>query len=101
LLAGGPIDYSRLAGQQFPYVVRDVYNTKVLPENLGSIEPEPFFQFPTRLPADIIADARRSLVVRDGFASFFNYWGNDLNYLQETVAGIKALGYTFVSPANL
>jgi uncharacterized protein YdaL len=101
LLAGGSIDYSRLAGQQFPYVVRDVYNTKVLPENLGSIEPEPFFQFPTRLPADIIADARRSLVVRDGFASFFNYWGNDLNYLQETVAGIKALGYTFVSPASL
>jgi uncharacterized protein YdaL len=101
LFSNGNIDYTRLAGQYFPYVVRDVYGSKVLPENLGSIEPDPFFQFPTRFPADIIADAQRNLVVRDGFASFFNYWDNDISYLKTTIQGIKSLGYTFVSPSSL
>jgi uncharacterized protein YdaL len=101
VLSNGAVDNTRFVGQMFPYTVQDVYNTKVLPENLGSIEPEPFFQFPTRMPADIIADADRFLVVRDGVASFFNYWGNDMTLLQQTVQGLKGLGYTFVSPNTL
>jgi len=101
LLSGGPIDTTRLVGQYFPYAVRDVYGTKVLPECLGSIEPDVFFNFPLRFPADIIADAQRALVVRDGIASFFNYWGNNLNYLKQTITGLKGLGYTFVSPTTL
>jgi len=82
-------------------VVRDVYGTKVLPENLGSIEPEPFFQFPTRFPADILADARRVRVVRDGFASFYFHPFLDIHYLKDTVDGLLAAGWTFVSPASL
>jgi uncharacterized protein YdaL len=101
LLSGGAIDHTRLAGQRFSYVVRDVYGSTVLPENLGSIEPEPFFQFPTRFPADILDDARRVRVVRDGFASFYFHPFRDLRYLKDTVEGLLAGGWQFVSPASL
>jgi hypothetical protein len=40
-------------------------------------------------------------VVRDGFASFYFHPFFDLSMLRETVDGIRALGYTFVSPASL
>jgi uncharacterized protein YdaL len=101
LLNGGPILYSRIFGQFFPYVVTDLYGTKVLPENLGNIEPTPWFIYPVRLPADIINAASKNLVVRDGFASFFFHPYLDISYLQQTVDGIRSLGYTFVSPAGL
>ena len=88
-------------GQYFPYVVHDVYDSKVLPDNLGGISPQPYFGIPPRLPADIIADAQRSLVVRDGFASFFYNPSDDISYLRATVQGLKGLGYTFVSLGSL
>ena len=101
VLSGGPVDHSRLVGQLFPYVVRDVYGTKVLPENIGNVEPEDWFQYKARLPAQIIRDAERNLVVRDGFASFYFHPFFDIGYLKQTVEGIQAAGYTFVSPASL
>ena len=101
VLSGGPVDHSRLVGQLFPYVVRDVYGTKVLPENVGNVEPEDWFQYKARLPAQIIRDAERNLVVRDGFASFYFHPFFDIAYLRQTVEGIQAAGYTFVSPASL
>jgi uncharacterized protein YdaL len=96
-LTGAKPDYSRMFGQFFPYSVRDVYGTVVIPENLGNVEPEPFNNHPARLPADILASADRNLVVRDGTASFFYhpYLGTD--YLKQLVTGIKAQGYTFVT----
>ncbi|WP_442756528.1 DUF2334 domain-containing protein [Methylocystis sp. JAN1] len=105
LISGGAIDYTRLAGQYFPYTVKDVYcslmhsNCKVLPDTLGGIEPQAFGVNPPRLPADIIADAQRLLVVRDGVASFFHHPEQPISYLQEVVRGLLALGYQFVSPA--
>src|SRR5207253_7675188 len=84
-------------GQMYPYVVRDIYGTKVVPENLGAIEPQPWFIFPARLPDVIVADARRNLAVRDGFASFFFHPFWDINLLKQTVEGIQAAGFTFVS----
>ena len=101
VLTGGTVDHSRIVGQMFPYVVRDVYGTKVLPENLGNVEPEDWFQYPKKLPADIVRDARRNRVVRDGFASFYFHPFLDISYLKETVEGVQAAGYTFVSPASL
>jgi uncharacterized protein YdaL len=98
-MSGGTIDYTRVAGQYFPYTVKDVYKCSVLADTLGGIEPLPFFQFPARLPADIIADAQRNLVVRDGVASFFYHASDNISYLQQTVNGLKNLGYTFVAPA--
>ena len=90
-----------VASQFFPYVVRDVYGSKVLPENLGSVNPARWHTYQSRLPEDIIRAARANLVVRDGFASFFFHPFLDLHYLKTTVRGIRALGYTFVDPASL
>jgi uncharacterized protein YdaL len=101
VLSGGPVDHTRMVGQLFPYVVRDVYGTKVLPENVGNVEPEDWFQYKKRLPEQIVADARRNLVVRDGFASFYFHPFFNISYLKQTVEGIQAAGYTFVSPTSL
>jgi uncharacterized protein YdaL len=97
VLTGAKIDYTRQFGQFFPYTVRDVYGSVVIPENIGNVEPEAFNNHPARLPADLIASADRNLVVRDGVASFFYhpYLGTD--HLKQLVTGIKAKGYTFVS----
>jgi uncharacterized protein YdaL len=91
-MSGGTIDYTRVVGQYFPYTVTDVYKCNVLADTLGGIGR-------ARLPADIIADAQRNLVVRDGFASFFYHASDDISYLQQTVNGLKNLGYTFFAPA--
>jgi uncharacterized protein YdaL len=101
VLTGSAPDYSRATGQMFPYAVKDVYGTKVLPEDLGNVEIEPFFQFPTRFPAEIVADAARNLVIRDGVASFYFHPFLDVDLLRQTVEGIQALGYTFVDPRTL
>jgi uncharacterized protein YdaL len=96
VLTGAKFDYTRQFGQFFPYSVRDVYGSVVIPENIGNVEPEPFNNHPARLPADLLASADRNLVVRDGLASFFYhpYLGTD--YLKTLITGIKAQGYTFV-----
>jgi uncharacterized protein YdaL len=103
LLSGAPVNQSvaQMMGQFFPYDVRDVYGSAVIPENIGNIEPEPFNNHPARVPADLIATARANLAVRDGVASFFYhpYLGTD--YLKQTVEGIQGLGYQFVTGAAL
>ena len=101
VLSGGRIDHRRQASQFFPYVVRDVYGSKVLPENLGSVNPVRWHTYRPRLPEEILRAARANLVVRDGFASFFFHPFLDLHYLKTTVRGIRALGYTFVDPSDL
>ena len=101
LLEGGPVDYSRVEGQFFPYVVHDVYGSKVLPENLGSITPAPWHSYKARQPADLVRAARANLVVRDGFAAFYFHTFLDLDLLKQTVEGIEAAGYTFVDPLAL
>lgn len=107
LLSAQPIDYSRVAGQFFPYTVKDVYanlarsNSKVLPDTLGGFSPAAFGPYPARTAVDIVADAQRTLAVRDGVAFFFYHPYNSITDMQAIVNGIKALGYTFVSPASL
>lgn len=101
LLSGKPIDYEHSSGQFFPYVVRDVYGTKVLPENLGSIAPNAWHSYKSRRPEDLIRAAKANLVVRDGFAAFYFHTFLDLDLLKETVEGIEALGYKFVDPRSL
>jgi uncharacterized protein YdaL len=101
LLRGGPVSYRRSEGQFFPYVVRDVYGSKVLPENLGSIAPSTWHAYKARQPKDLVRAARANLVVRDGFAAFYFHPFLELDYLKRTVEGIEAAGYTFVDPASL
>ncbi len=95
------IDYTKLAGQYFPYSVKDIYGGKVLPDTLGSIEPTAYLGYAARLPADIIADAARIKAVRDGVAAFQYHSYLDISYLQTVVTGLKNLGYTFVAPTTL
>lgn len=101
LLRGTAPDYTQIFGQLFPYPVRDVYGTRVFPENLGNIEPEPFHIFPARLPADIVSAAEKNLVVRDGVAGFYFHCFFDIQYLKDTVDGLRSLGYAFASPNAL
>ncbi|MFJ9282344.1 hypothetical protein HS99_0017110 [Kitasatospora aureofaciens] len=100
-LSGGPVNASRYIGQFFPYWVKDVYGTTVLPEDIGNYEPLPYNNHPARLPADLIASAKANLAVRDGVASFFYHPYYDVAPLQQTIDGIRALGYTFVGPTDL
>lgn len=100
-LSGTPVDHQFITGQFFPYPVRDLYGTKVVPENLGNYAPEPYNTHPARLPHEIVATAQRNLVVRDGFASFFYHPYLGVSGLQEIVEGIKGLGYSFVSAPSV
>lgn len=101
LLTGGSIQYDHVEGQFFPYVVHDVYGSKVLPENLGDIAPETWHAYKVRLPGDVIRAARANLVVRDSVAAFYFHPFLSLEYLKRAVNGIQKAGYTFVSPASL
>ncbi|GAA2627162.1 polysaccharide deacetylase family protein [Dactylosporangium fulvum] len=103
VLSGGTVDNSvaHMVGQFFPYTVRDVYGSTVIPENIGNIEPEPFNQHPAVLPADLVANAKANLAVRDGVASFFYHPFLGTSYLKQTVEGIQGLGYTFVAASAM
>jgi uncharacterized protein YdaL len=101
LLGKGPVDYNHVEGQFFPYVVHDVYDSKVLPENLGDIAPATWHAYKVRLPSDVIKAARANLVVRNGVVSFYFHPFLKLEYLKQAVKGLQRAGYTFVSPASL
>ncbi|MFC0600249.1 DUF2334 domain-containing protein [Streptomyces palmae] len=76
----------------------------MLPESLGSYEPESHNNNPPRLAADLVNEAKANLAVRDGFASFYYHPSHPyhpVEPLKETVEGILALGYIFVSPERL
>jgi Uncharacterized protein conserved in bacteria (DUF2334) len=88
-------------GQTFPYVVRDVYGTTVLPENAGPYSPEAFYGFKPHLVADILAAADANAVVRDGVAAFYYHPFEGLDALQQIVAGLKDRGWTFASPTQV
>lgn len=101
VLSKTTVDHSRIVGQFFPYAVRDVYGTAVVPENIGNVEPEAYNNHPARLPADLIASAKRNLAVRDGVASFFYHPYLGTAYLQQVVEGVQGLGYTFVPASTM
>ena len=101
-LTGQPINYSRVFGQFFPYEVHDLYGLTIIPENLGDYEPTAEFGNPPRTAQDIIHEAQQNLAVTQGVASFFIHSDDDpISVLKQVITGLKALGYTFVSPATL
>ena len=101
LLRDGPVSYRHFEGQVLSLRRRDVYGSKVLPENLGSITPTTWHTYKARQPRDLVRAARANLVVRDGVAAFYFHPFLDLAYLKRTVEGIEAAGYRFVDPASL
>jgi uncharacterized protein YdaL len=88
-------------GMFYPFSVTDPYGWKIIPENLGNFEPKIYNNHPPRLASDLIASAKNNLVIRDGVASLFFHPYYPLAELKKIVAGIKALGYTFVAGDSL
>jgi uncharacterized protein YdaL len=86
--------------QYFPYPVRDVYGSVVIPENIGNIS-EAFNNNEARTPQDLIDNARAMTVVRDGVASGFFHPFLPIGQLEEVVTGIQQLGFEFVAPADI
>ena len=85
-------------GQFYPYPIeQDIYGQRVMPENLGNVEPLPFFDYPARLPADIVNAAEKNRVVRDAWASSYFHPYLHLRHLKKVVEGIKNLGYIYTS----
>ena len=92
-------------GQFFPYPVRDVYGTLVLPENLGNIQ--------KGYLSDAVLDAAEANSrLNCAYASFFvhpylledNHVGPDKltkGSLKKLITDIQAKGYTFVSPLDI
>lgn len=98
--------------QLFPYeIYRDVYGQRIIPENLGYLSYATSEQTGfVRTAEDMLADARRNLVVRDYWASFFYHpyifarkqdggsgrFNGDTIELRKLFIGLKLLGYSFV-----
>jgi uncharacterized protein YdaL len=105
MYAGSPsgevADPRKRADQFYPYGVRDVYGTAVIPENLGNVEAVGHNGRPPHGPADIIDAARRGLAVRDGVAGFFYHPSLGTGKLREIVRGLRGLGYDFVNPQDV
>jgi uncharacterized protein YdaL len=113
--ASGDRDYA--VGQFFPYVINsDFYGQRVLPEGLGNIEYDISDIDPNSgqvyTAGDILTNARKMLLVRDGFASFFfhPFWlESDMQArgiqgfgdFKKVVEGISGLGFTWVNPSQL
>lgn len=99
-------------GQLYPYeIYGDMYGQRILPENLGNVQPELNDQVVATRSVDVIlADARRNLVLRDVWASVFyhpflldpalnaeNAGNPSQTDLERLVKGIKNLGYNFIN----
>jgi uncharacterized protein YdaL len=94
---------THLGGQLFPYVIdKDIYGQKVVGESCGDYEPQAFENFAQHSVTDILNAAHATLVVRDGWANAFYHGFYGVTNLQQIVAGVQALGYTYVpiAPAS-
>ncbi len=103
----------RWSGQMFPYeIYGDVHGQRLIPENLGNSQP--FVNAHVVVPRskeEIIIDAKRNLVLRDVWASFFYHpfllttyedggrgeFPGDPAELEYILREIKKLGYKFIS----
>lgn len=113
------------SGQMFPYeIYGDVYGQRILPENLGNVQPKENDQVVYPRTADeIIADAKRNLVLRDVWASYFYHpflfqtpetlsaehlplgssyrtWAEfdgDTREMERVVNELKKMGYEFIN----
>ena len=101
ILTGQPSEAGKSYSQQFPFTVSDIYGGTVYPENLGNITEGEQNNHAIRDPKFLISRAKANLTVRESTASFFFHPYLDLNYLKQTVHGIKDLGYEFTPVTEL
>lgn len=97
----GTPNYTQIYGEFFPYLVRDIYGTVVIPEQLGNVELVEFNNNPPRFPADILLSAQNNTVIKDSVMSFFFHPYLNISYLKQIVTGIQGMGYTFVPAATI
>jgi len=84
----GVMDYLG-SDQFFPYMVKDMYGQRVLPEDLGYVHEE------NPDTADVLGAAKLEYQVRDGCASFFFHPFLDIKYLRQIIDSLKNMGYAF------
>ncbi len=82
-----------------PYVMQDQYGNRRIPETIGYYDPDGS-NGKKNLAADMIGYANQLQCVRGGWAGCYYHWFEPVAPLVELVNGIKALGYTFVSPTG-
>lgn len=103
----------RWSGQMFPYeIYGDIHGQRIIPENLGNSQP--FVNehvVNPRSKEEIVADAKRNLVLRDVWASFFYHpfllstyedggrgaYPGDPAELQYILRELKKMGYKFIN----
>ena len=101
------------SGQMFPYEIwGDVYGQRLLPENLGNIQPFLNEQvYMTQNPTQMLDSARRNRVLRDHWASLFVHpvlvlpnqeeglgdYPGDGRHIVDLIQGIQRLGYRFIN----
>ncbi|MBX3039645.1 MAG: DUF2334 domain-containing protein [Bdellovibrionaceae bacterium] len=106
------IESDKWSGQMFPYeIYGDVYGQRLIPENLGNSQPtENNHVVQPRSVREMIADAKRNLVLRDAWASFFYHaqllntdadggrgrYPGDPAELEYLLVELKKLGYQFI-----
>jgi uncharacterized protein YdaL len=84
-------------GQYFPYIIEhDLYGQRILPENLGYIPQDEDTQVEEHAVQQLLRGAEAQLAVRDGFASAFIHPFVGLEYMEQFVDGVLALGYTYM-----
>jgi hypothetical protein len=96
---------SMIAGQFFPYPLRDINKTQMLPENLGNIQEG-------EGPQNMIERAKANRVLRCPWIGLFihpyllnpEHSGSDKltpDDLRKLIIQLQALGYEFVDPAGV
>lgn len=81
-----------------PYIYRDIYGVKRMPETIGYIDPFGWYELqPPSLAEDLLERARALKVVRDGWAGFYFHWYLDPGELRKTVTGLQEMGFEFTS----
>ncbi len=89
-------DKSYKASQNFPYLIKDRYGRFVIPENLGYYSEEEGLTI-----EQMLAEAKKMLVVRDAIAvGFFHPWMPP-EKLEELIKGLKKMGFDFLDMRDL
>jgi len=79
-----------------PYIYRDTYGLKRMPETIGYIDPFGWYELqPPTGPGDLLQRAKALKVVRDGWAGFYFHWYLDPEELRQTVRGLQEMGFNF------
>ncbi|MFZ5802450.1 MAG: DUF2334 domain-containing protein [Candidatus Omnitrophota bacterium] len=81
-------DRTYKASQEFPYMIRDIYGQRVIPENLGYVNLEE-----NKTAEDILRRAAELRVVRDAVAGVFYHSYFEEKYVRKIAEALLDLGF--------